>query len=163
MTPLPVRFQDVFDKLKVALSDETLYLNRQSGALQLVRESSVAGLCDVDEEAIPEKERAAIQKIRYIITSSEWVPLPGFIHEADFAVLGLFAESLGDRPQQQRLQALIKRSFSHPILDFLEEQALEEDWFLFRRRQFYQRLQQCLKQSGLTLVETLEIAKEPRE
>ena len=147
-----VRFQDIFEALKFALSGETLYLNRRTGELQLVRESNVAGLCDVDEEAIPASERDAIQKIRYVLTSQEWVPLPGFIHEADFAVLKQFAEGLGDR-QQQKLETLIQRSFSHPILDFLEDEELTEDWSLFRRRAFYHRLQHCLEQSGLTLLE----------
>ena len=149
-TQTPVDFQAIFETLKLALSDETLYLNRATGELELVRETSISGLCDVDEEAIPASERALIQQARQIISSNDWVPLPGFIHEADFAVLKQFAKQLEEQ-QRRSLNALLKRSFSHPILEFLEEQALEEDWFLFRRQVFYQRLQDCLAHNEVAI------------
>ncbi len=145
-------FQAIFDELTAAVSSETLYLHKPSGQLQMVSESSVSGLCDVDEKAIPEKEKAYIDRIRHILISDEWLALPGFVHAGDFAALKAFAASLPDDSRQQRqLRSLIKASFFHPIQDFLEEEELEDDWDLFRKRRFYHQLQDCLSRNGVVL------------
>lgn len=152
VTSPSVRFQAIFDELTAAASGETLYLHKPTGQLQMVSESSVAGLCDVDEKAIPEKEKAYIDRIRHILISDEWVALPGFVHAGDFAALRAFAALLPDESsQQQRLRSLIKASFFHPIQDFLEEAELEDDWDLFRKRRFYHQLKDCLSRNGVVL------------
>ena len=168
MTPakISISFQSLLNEFSVAQEHETLYLQRSTGRLRLVSESSIAGLCDADEKAIPAEEKAFIDRVRHILISDDWLALPSPIHEADLSVMGRFAESfaqdeLGDNLFEDkalrnlvavRFNALIQAGFSQPVLDFLEEKQLEQSWQSYRQRHFQASLQDFLSRYGLTLL-----------
>ena len=162
---ISISYQSLVNEFSLAQEYETLYLQRSTGQLQLVSESSIAGLCDADEKAMPAKEKAFIDHVRHILISDDWLALPSPIHEADLSVMGGFAESfaqneLGDNLFKDdalryrvgsRLKALIQKGFSQPVLDFLEEKNLDQAWKSFRQEQFQRSLKDFLSQSGVDL------------
>lgn len=164
--PKTISYQFLLNEFSVAQEDETLYLHRSTGELQLVAESSIAGLCDADEKAIPAKEKAFIDRVRHILISDDWLALPSPIHEADLSVLEKFAESfalnqLGDNLFEDealrnlvavRFKSLVRAGFSQPVLDFLEEKQLEQIWTSYRQKHFQMVLQYFLSHDGFTLL-----------
>ncbi len=163
---ISISYQSLLNEFSVAQEHETLYLQRSTGQLQLVSESSIAGLCDADEKAIPAKEKAFIDRVRHILIADDWLALPSPIHEADLSVMERFAESfaqneLGDNLFEDealrnlvavRLQSLIRASFAQPVLDFLEAKQLEPIWKSYRQLSFQTLIQGFLSQYGVVLL-----------
>ncbi len=162
---ISINYQSLLNEFSVAQEHETLYLQRSIGQLQLVSESSIAGLCDADEKAIPAKEKAFIDQVRHILISDDWLALPSPIHEADLSVMGRFAESFAQNELSdplfadealrhlvgRRLKALIQKGFAPPVLDFLEEKNLDQAWKSFRQEEFQRSLKDFLSQYSINL------------
>ncbi len=131
---LPVNLSLLLDELRMAQEDETQYVHRVTGKLQLISEEEIAVLGEIHDDMLPEVEVEIIDDIREILMSEDWIELPSSLPEEP--LLNQFAQSIADEALRTRLQTQLKTSYgmSQGIMDFLYEHDLEDAWDKFQRQ-----------------------------
>lgn len=149
---LPVNLSLLLDELRLAQEDETQYVHRVTGKLQLISEEEIAIMGEVHDDMLPEIEVEIIDDIREALVSDDWIELPSSLPEEP--LLGEFAKEIADEALRTNLQTLLKTSYgmSQRVLDFLYEQDLEDAWAKFQRQALEKAIATQLKKHNIPFV-----------
>ncbi len=147
----PILLKTILDELSLATSDETVYLHKPTGRLQTIPEEEITILSEVHDDMLPEIEVEIIDEIREVLTSDDWVPLPSPGVRDEAVLLQGFCETLEGGEVRSQFTAILQHHHrvSQRVLDFLDDNDLEEQWREFQRQAMHQTLALCLQRHAI--------------
>jgi len=113
----------------------TVYLHRKSGELVLVTEEDAEHVeSGRSDEFLPDWQRENLPKVREILASEEYIPLPTPTGRESYSVMEHFCNSIEQPALRAELVETISgrgafRRFKHAI----HVHEITEDWYRFRR------------------------------
>ena len=134
-----VSLKDVVDAMDLPNSEWISYLNPKTGEIVTVTEEDrqLVEEEDLDEQDLPEWQRASVSKAREALESDDFLPLPGKFEIHEWSIMERFSASQASEARQGELLDAIHgagafRSFRSAI----RQLGIEDDWFSFRQSAF---------------------------
>ena len=92
-----VSLRSVVDELEALMDGCTAYLNRETGDLYALQDEE-AGLIEdgANLEDLPEWQRDEVPRVREVLESEDWLPLPTRFDIHEWAIMDEFARSIDD-------------------------------------------------------------------
>ncbi len=149
--PLPVNLQDVVAEMD-ALSDEhKAYINRKTGELYTISDEE-AGLAEDSEsdDDLLDWQAEIMPKIREVLSSPDFIPLPDRFEIDEWTIMRHFAESQPDPEHREDLLSAIRgRGAFRMFKATLPRLNLREEWFRFRAEALEQIASDFLEVNGV--------------
>ena len=126
-----VSLRRVVDELDALIDESAAYLNRETGELYSVRDEE-AGMVDdgVDPDGLPEWLSDEMPKIREVLESEDWLPLPTRFDIHEWAIMDGFARSVDDPDLRDELMTAIRgRGAFRCFKDAVYRRGIHEDWY----------------------------------
>jgi len=114
--PLPVNLQDVLEEMQTVSDEMTAYINRKTGELITITDED-AGLVEDSEprEDLPDWQAEMLPKIREVLDSKDFIPLPDKFEINEWSIMQRFAVSQPDPDHRDDLlDAIHGRHFDLP-------------------------------------------------
>ena len=131
----PVSLKAVVDEMDVLGDEMVAYINKKTGELFTVGDEE-ARLIEHGKEGndfIPDWQKEILPKVREVMESGDYVPLPDkfIIHE--YAIMERFCLSIEDEDLQEKLLSAIRgRGAFHRFKDIIHQKEIENDWYGYR-------------------------------
>jgi hypothetical protein len=129
-----VSLQSVVEELEALIDETTAYLDRRTGALYAFQDEDArsiedgAGLLD-----FPEWQRGEVPKMREILESEDWLPLPTRFDIHEWAIMDAFARSIDDADLRAELLNSIRGAGAfRAFKDAVQCREIHEDWYRYR-------------------------------
>jgi hypothetical protein len=132
--PLPVNLQDVVAEMD-ALSDEhKAYINRKTGELITISDEEARLAEDSEsEDDLPDWQAEMMPKVREVLDSPDFIPLPDRFEIDEWTIMRHFAESQSNPEHREDLLSAIRgRGAFRLFKSLLPRLNLREEWFRFR-------------------------------
>jgi Uncharacterised protein family (UPF0158) len=135
MAPV-IKLQDVVDEMGMLNDELHAYLNKQTGKLiTLSGDVLQAAEDDDDKEFYSDWEKEDIQTAREILTTDDYLPLPGKFEIDEYSIMEQFCYGIEDPELSNELLFQIKgsgafRRFKHAI----DRYNITEDWYRYRQK-----------------------------
>lgn len=130
---LPVSLRSVVDELDGLMEECTVYLNRETGELYMIRDDEAAAVEDDLLDELPDWLEDEVPKIREVVESGAWLPLPTTFDIHEWAIMDDFARSVDDPGlSDELLGALRGRGAFRYFKDTIHRHAIQQDWYEFR-------------------------------
>ena len=150
---IPVSLKSVVEEMDVLGDEMTAYINKQTGELFTVSEEE-ARLIETrneDNEFVPEWQKEMLPKVREVLESNDFVPLPDKFEIHEYSIMERFCLSLPDEALQNELLHAIRGSGAfHRFKDAIHHKGIQDDWYRFR--------DQALKRIAIDFLESEGIA-----
>lgn len=146
-----ISLRDVIDEILSCPEECRVFINAKTGKLVTLSDDDRSQLEDgQDEEELLEWEKDALAEIREVLSSSDYLMLPGRREYNEYEMMERFCESVEDKHLSQIMLDLIQGSgafsrFKSAILRY----DLEENWYAFRSRDYRAALAEWLDEQGL--------------
>lgn len=129
-----VSLRRVVDELDALMDECTAYLNRQTGELYALQDEEAGAIeDDADPEDLPEWLCDEVPKIREVLESGDWLPLPTKFDIHEWAIMDAFARSIDDSELQDELLGAIRgRGAFRYFKDTVHRHGIQDDWYGFR-------------------------------
>lgn len=131
---LTVSLRRVVDELEAQTDDCTAYLNRETGDLCTIQEEE-AGLVEdgagLDE--LPDWQRDEVARVREVLESGDWLPLPTRFDIHEWAIMDEFARSIEDSDLRGELLNAIRGAGAFRCFkDAIHRRGIHESWYIYR-------------------------------
>ncbi|MDP2234023.1 MAG: UPF0158 family protein [Actinomycetota bacterium] len=129
-----VSLRAVVDELD-ALPDEcTAYLNRETGELLTLRDDEARLVEeDIDATHLPQWQRDDLPRIREVLESNDWIPLPSRFDMHEWAFMDRFASSVDDPAVSDELRDAIRGAGAfRNFKDAVFRHGIQQDWCRFK-------------------------------
>lgn len=129
-----VSLRDVVGEME-ALSDEhTAYINRKTGELFTVSDEERSLVEDEElPDNLPDWQREILPKIREVLNSEDFIPLPSKFEIHEWSIMEDFCRSLQDPDQKARLLDAIHGSGAfRRFKDMIHRMGIADEWNRFR-------------------------------
>ena len=131
----PVSLQAVVDEMNM-LSDEAIaYINKRTGELFTVteEEASLVDAGDEDSEFIPDWQKEALPKVREVLASDDFLPLPDQFEIDEYSIMERFClYTEDDALREALLQAIRGKGAFRRFKDMVRRRGIEDDWYRHR-------------------------------
>jgi hypothetical protein len=148
---LPVNLQDVVAEMD-ALSDEhTAYINRKTGELITITDEEVRLVEESEsEDDLPDWQAETMPKVREVLSSPDFIPLPDKFEIDEWTIMRHFAESQSNPEHREDLLSAIRgRGAFRLFKSLLPRLNLREEWFRFRAEALEQIASDFLEVNGV--------------
>lgn len=148
--PLPVEVKEVADIIGI-LDDQThAYINRRTGELVTVSDEDLALAENESDEEVPEWQRENIESAKLVLSSDDYIQLPGQFDFHEYRVMERFCLSLGDVELQDKLLSYLRgrRAFRR-FKDGIHEAAIEKLWYDYRDQALMELAAVFLEDEGI--------------
>jgi len=132
--PLPVNLSDVVEEMQTVSDELTAYINRKTGELITISDED-AGLAEDPDarEDLPDWQKEMQPKVREVLDSPDFIPLPDKFEVHEWSIMQRFAESQPDPAHRDDLLSAIHgRGAFRLFKTLLDRLKLREEWFRFR-------------------------------
>lgn len=149
----PVSLQAVVDEMDVFGDEMTAYINKKTGELFTVGEEEARVIEDgnEDDELIPDWQKAILPKVRDVLESSDFVPLPDKFEIHEYSIMERFCLSMEDDDlQEELLNAIRGRGAFRCFKEIIHRREIQDDWYSYRN--------DALKRIAADFLEAEEIA-----
>ena len=149
--PLPVNLQDVVAEMD-ALSDEhKAYINRKTGELITITDEEAQLAEDSEsEDDLPDWQAEMLPKVREVLGSPDFIPLPDKFEIDEWTIMRHFAESQANPEHREDLLSAIRgRGAFRMFKSTLPRLNLREEWFRFRSEALEQIASDSLEVNGV--------------
>ncbi len=129
-----VSLRRVVDELEAQTDDCTAYLNRETGDLCTIQEEEAVLVEDaVDVDKRPHWQRDEVARVREVLESEDWLPLPTRFDIHEWAIMDEFSRSIDDSDLRGELQNAIRgvgafRCFN----DAIHRRGIHESWYSYK-------------------------------
>ncbi len=132
--PLPVSLQDVVAEMQMVSDEMTAYINRKTGELVTLTDDDLRIAEDPDtQEDLEDWQEEMLPKIREVLDSGDFIPLPDKFEIDEWSIMQRFAASQPDPAHgDDLLNAIHGRGAFRLFKILLDRLNLREDWFRFR-------------------------------
>jgi len=129
-----VSLRDVVDELDALTEESVAYLNRATGATYaILDEWEVLLEDDVPPDELPDWQQDELPRIREVVGSDDWLPLPTRFDIHEWAVMDEFARSLDDPDVRDELAGAIRgRGAFRCFQDTIRRRGVLEEWRRYR-------------------------------
>jgi Uncharacterised protein family (UPF0158) len=154
-----VSLRDVIEQMDLWSDEATAYINRRTGELITLTHEEFALAEDPEEaEGAPQWQKDLLPKAREVLTSEDFIPLPGKFEIHEWSIMERFARSLTDAAASDELDAAVHgRGAFRRFKDAVHRLGIADEWYRFR--------EVALEQIAIEFLETHGIAyqREPRQ
>jgi hypothetical protein len=106
---IAVSLRRVVEELEALMDDCTACVNRETGEIYALRDEDVGLVEDgANPEDLPECQLDEMPKIRQVLESEEWLPLPTTFDIHEWAIMNEFARSIDDSDLRDELLNAIR-------------------------------------------------------
>jgi hypothetical protein len=134
---IPVSLKSVVEEMDVLGDEMTAYINKQTGELFTVSEEE-ARLIETrneDNEFVPEWQKEMLPKVREVLESNDFVPLPDKFEIHEYAIMERFCLSLPDEALRvELLHGIRGRGAFRRFKDAIHDKDIQDDWYSFREQ-----------------------------
>ncbi len=131
----PVSLQAVVDEMDVFSDETTAYINKQTGELCSVSDEEARYIeeGDEDSEFIPDWQKEMLPKVREVLESDDFVPLPDKFDIHEYSIMERFCHSMTDDDlQEELLNAIRGRGAFRHFKDTIHRRGIQDDWYSYR-------------------------------
>jgi Uncharacterised protein family (UPF0158) len=145
----------VVEELEALTEESTAYLNRKTGALYALQDEDARLIEDGgDLKDLPEWQHDELPKIRQVLESEEWLPLPTRFDIHEWAIMDQFARSVDDAaPRDELLTAIRGAGAFRTFRNAVHRHRIHEDWYRFRTTALARIAIEWLDDHGIAYVE----------
>ncbi len=146
-----VSLHDVVTEMEVFSDEHTAYINRRTGELITVTREELALAEDPEAAAeAPQWQQDLLPKVREVIESEEFLPLPSKFEIHEWAIMERFARSVSDSTaSDELLDALHGRGAFRRFKDALQRLGLTEEWYRYREAALEKIAAEFLEANGI--------------
>ena len=149
---MPVSLKELVGEWELTSDMASLYLNKQTGELYMVRKDDMLGFEEEDsdeEDELPDWEREEREKLREIEGSKDWVPVPTRdTHEA-YRVMERFCLEQDDKLVELLMTAISGKGAFRRFKDVIHRHGLEKSWYAYQEARATEELKDWLEASGI--------------
>ena len=131
----PVSLQAVVNEMDVFGDEMTAYINKKTGELFTIGDEEARIIEDGDEEDdfIPDWQKEILPKVREVLESSDFVPLPNKYEIHEYSIMERFCLSMeGDDPREELLNAIRGRGAFRYFKGIIQRREIQDDWYSYR-------------------------------
>lgn len=150
-----VKLKDVVDHLEMFGDETSAYLNKQTGELCALSQEDLLAAEEEEEDLsdYPEWEQEEILKARDVLSSSDWLALPGKFEIHEWDIMERFCQVIEDPEMSNRMLQLIRgsgafRRFKNSINEF----GMDKAWYQFRDAAIERIAMEWLNENGIAYV-----------
>ena len=152
-----VKLSDVVEHMEMFGDETSAYLNKRNGELCALSEEEFLAVEDGDEDEDlsdqPEWEREAILKARDVLSSEDWLALPGKFEIHEWDIMERFCHSIDDPEISNKLLRQIRGSGAfRRFKDSIYELGMDKAWFQFRDDALEKIAVDWLEENGIAYV-----------
>ena len=152
----PVSLQAVVDEMDVFGDEMTAYINKKTGELFTVSDE-VAGFIeegDEDDYFIPDWQKEMLPKVREVLESGDFVPLPDKFEIHEYSIMERFCLSIEDDDLRGELLSGIRgRGAFRYFKDTLHRRGFQDDWYRYRNDALKRIAADFLEVEGIAFVD----------
>lgn len=129
-----VSVKDVANELDALMDGATAYLHRRTGELFTMSDDmKQLQEDDTDPEELPPWQREIPPKLREVIESEDYLPLPTKFDIHEYAIMERFFRSLDDAAtRDELLNAIRGRGAFRYFKDIIHCRGIQESWYRYR-------------------------------
>ncbi|MDP7296790.1 MAG: UPF0158 family protein [Gammaproteobacteria bacterium] len=131
----PVSLKAVVDEMDVLGDEMVAYINKKTGELFTVgdEEARLIKHGKEDNDFIPDWQKEILPKVREVLESGDYVPLPDKFEIHEYSIMEQFCLSIEDDDLQEKLLGAIRgRGAFHRFKDIIHQKEIENDWYRYR-------------------------------
>ncbi|MFT3880280.1 MAG: UPF0158 family protein [Gemmatales bacterium] len=149
---MPVSLKELVGEWDLTSEMASLYLNKQTGELYMLREEDMLGFDDEDtdsEDDLHDWEREEREKRREIEGSKDWVAVPSRdTHEA-YRVMERFCQEQDSKLVELLMTAISGKGAFRRFKDVIHRHGLEKSWYAYQEACATEELKDWLEASGI--------------
>jgi len=149
---MPVSLKELVGEWDLTSEMATLYLNKQTGELYMVRDDDMMGFGDEDsdeEDDLHDWEREEREKRREIEDSKDWIAVPTRdTHEAYRTMERFCLEQDGKLVELMKTAISGKGAFRR-FKDVIHRHGLEKAWYAYQEARMTEEIKGWLELSGI--------------
>jgi hypothetical protein len=133
---MKVSLQDVLDAMELSSDESTSYINVKTGEIEMLTDEEVDLVEDeeLDEENLAEWLRERLPKVREVLDSDDFLPLPGKFEIHEWKIMERFSISqTNDSVRHELLDAIHGAGAFRSFRGAIRRNDIEDNWFTFRR------------------------------
>ena len=129
-----VYLRDVLDEMELLSDEATVYINRKTGELITLTDEILALAEDPDAAAeAPQWQKDLLPKVREVMGSEDFIPLPGKFEIHEWSIMERFAQSVTDGTMSDELNAAVHgRGAFRRFKDAVQRLGIADEWYRFR-------------------------------
>ena len=129
-----VSLLDVIEQMDLMSDEATAYINRKTGELITLTDELFALAEDPDGAATDaEWQKDLLPKAQEVVTSEDFIPLPGKFEIHEWSIMEHFARSLTDAAVSDELDAALHgRGAFRRFKDAVRALGIADQWYQFR-------------------------------
>jgi hypothetical protein len=147
-----VSLHDVVNEMDVFSDEHTAYINRRTGELLTVTHEELALAEDSEAAAdAPQWQQDLLPKVREVIESEDFLPLPSKFEIHEWAIMERFAQSVTTPTESEELLDALHgcRAFRR-FKDALQRLELTEEWYGYREAALAEIAAEFLEANGIS-------------
>ncbi len=148
----PVSLKSVVNEMDVLGDQMTAYINKKTGELFTVteEEAMIIEEGNEDDELIPEWQKETLPKVREVLESDHFVPLPDSFEIHEYSIMERFCRSCQDEGLQDELLHAIRGSGAFRYFkDVIHRKGIQDDWYSFRDEALKEIATEFLEMEGI--------------
>ncbi|MCU7815378.1 MAG: UPF0158 family protein [Candidatus Thiodiazotropha sp. (ex Lucinoma kastoroae)] len=142
--------------LQAVADDMTAYINKKTGELFTVGDEE-AGLIedgDEDDSFVPDWQKEILPKVREVLESGDFVPLPDKFEIHEYSIIERFCFSIeNDDLQEELLNAIGGRGAFRYFKDTIYRRGIQDDWYSYRNEALKKIAADFLEMEGIAFVD----------
>jgi hypothetical protein len=131
----PALLQAVVDEMDVCGDEVTAYINKKTGELISVGDEEAGFIGDggEDDDFIPDWQKEILPKVREVLESGDFVPLPDKFAIHEYSIMERFCLSMEDDDlRDELLNAIRGRGAFRCFKDTIRRKGIQDDWHSYR-------------------------------
>jgi hypothetical protein len=148
----PVSLQAVVDAMEFVGDETTAYINNKTGELFTVADDEARLIEDGyrDDDFIPDWQREILPKVREVLESGDFVPLPDKFEIHEYSIMERFCRSIENVDLQQELLHAIRGGGAfRRFKNIVHRRAVQDDWYGYRNNALKRIAADCLEEEGI--------------
>jgi hypothetical protein len=146
-----VALHDVVNEMDVFSDEHTAYINRRTGELITLTHEELALAEDPEAaEDAPQWQQELLPKVREVLESEDFLPLPSKFELHEWAIMERFARSVTTPTESDELlDVLHGRGAFRRFKDALQRRELTESWYRYREAALEEIAAEFLEANGI--------------
>jgi hypothetical protein len=153
----PVSLQAVVDEMNSVGDETTAYINNKTGELFTVADDE-ARLIEggyKDDDFIPDWQKEMLPKVREVLESGDFVPLPDKFEIHEYSIMERFCRSIeSDDLRQELLHAIRGGGAFRRFKSTIHRRSIQDDWYGYRDNALKRIAADFLELEGIAFVDT---------
>ena len=151
-----VSLQAVVDEMDVFGDEMTAYINKKTGELFTVGDEEARYIEDGDEDDkfIPDWQKKILPKVREVLESGDFMPLPDKFKIHEYSIMERFCFSIeNDGLQEELLNAIHGGGAFRRFKDIIRRREIQDGWYRYRNEALKRIAADFLEVEGIAFVD----------